>query len=68
MILKRDFCVMQVMVDVWSKDQCMTSGYPKVRLRGPILCAGNPSGGFDACQVNILYYSDAPLLFSKVKL
>ena len=41
------------MVGVWPKDQCVKSGYPKSRVQGPVLCAGNVAGGFDACQVII---------------
>jgi hypothetical protein len=45
----------QASVEVWSDDQCQNSGYPKTRLRGPVLCAGRLSGGLDACQVSIFY-------------
>lgn len=40
----------QVVVPIWSKEECGNSDYGKKRLTDNMMCAGYPEGGRDACQ------------------
>lgn len=40
----------EVVVPIWSKDECYESDYGKKRLTDNMMCAGVPTGGSDACQ------------------
>lgn len=40
----------QVVVPIWTSDECSNSDYGKKRLTGNMMCAGYPDGGKDACQ------------------
>lgn len=40
----------QVVVPVWTKEECQKSDYGKARLTGNMMCAGYQEGEKDACQ------------------
>lgn len=40
----------QVIVPIWSKEDCHASDYGEKRLTGNMMCAGYQDGGSDACQ------------------
>lgn len=40
----------QVVVPIWSTEECGESDYGKKRLTGNMFCAGYQDGGKDACQ------------------
>lgn len=40
----------QVVVPIWSADECAESDYGKKRLTSNMMCAGLKEGGRDACQ------------------
>lgn len=40
----------QVIVPIWSTDECAESDYGKKRLTSNMMCAGYQEGGKDACQ------------------
>lgn len=41
----------EVVVPIWSKEECSESDYGKKRLTGNMMCAGYQKGKKDACQV-----------------
>lgn len=40
----------QVVVPIWTAEECSNSDYGKKRLTGNMMCAGYSEGGKDACQ------------------
>lgn len=40
----------EVVVPVWSQEQCMEAGYGNKRITGNMMCAGYHDGKKDACQ------------------
>lgn len=40
----------QVVVPIWSSEECQDSDYGKHRLTGNMMCAGYQAGHKDACQ------------------
>lgn len=42
----------QVIVPIWTTEECGDSDYGKKRLTGNMMCAGFKDGGKDACQGN----------------
>ena len=45
----------QVIVPIWTTEECGESDYGKKRLTGNMMCAGFKDGGKDACQGNNFY-------------
>lgn len=43
----------QVIVPIWTKEECLASDYGAKRLTDNMMCAGYQDGGSDACQGNL---------------
>lgn len=59
----------QVVVPIWTEEECYASDYGKRRLTNNMMCAGLQDGGADACQgeVSESFYDHQIILLSGMK-